>query len=194
MSRPLMQQGIGQLEMLFTSSKTDVQVLKQLEHELQNRKVPRAVALLAEVQAAMYGATSAMSRTSTSQATPVRPLASQQPPHWERPAAPPPAVGTSQSVPPRPAPPSRMMDATAAAKPAAPQVPTMPIEDSYRLLKATAGSTWESIEQTRRQLVQQSDPVRLKSMNSDRRAQALAEAKRVNAAYAVLSQARCGER
>lgn len=70
----------------------------------------------------------------------------------------------------------------------------MPLEDAYKVLKATAGSTWESIEQTRRQLVQQSHPGRLKSMNPERRAQTLAEAKRVNAAYAVLSQARCGGR
>lgn len=70
----------------------------------------------------------------------------------------------------------------------------MPVEDAYKLLKATAGSTWESIEQTRRQLVQQSHPARLKSMNPERRAQALTEAKRVNAAYAALSQARCAGR
>ena len=55
MTRPLMQHGVGQLEELFSKSKADTKVLKQLEHELQYRQVPRAIALLAEVQAAMYG-------------------------------------------------------------------------------------------------------------------------------------------
>lgn len=67
----------------------------------------------------------------------------------------------------------------------------MPVEDAYKLLKATAGSTWESIEQTRRQMVQQSHPARLKSMSPERLAQALADAKQVNAAYVTLSRARC---
>ena len=67
----------------------------------------------------------------------------------------------------------------------------MPVEDAYKLLKATAGSTWESIEQTRRQLVQQAHPSRVKSLSPERRASALAEARRVNAAYEALSQLRC---
>ena len=71
-----------------------------------------------------------------------------------------------------------------------PAAPAMPLEGAYKVLKTTATSTWESIEQTRRQLVQQSHPARLKSMSPERRSQALAEAKRVNAAYAALSQAR----
>lgn len=65
------------------------------------------------------------------------------------------------------------------------------LEDAYKLLKASASSTWESIEQTRRQLVQRGHPTRLKSLSTERRAQALFEARRANAAYAALSQARC---
>jgi DnaJ-domain-containing protein 1 len=70
----------------------------------------------------------------------------------------------------------------------------MPLGDAYKLLKVTAGSTWELIEQTRRQLVQRSYPDRLGSMSAEGRAQVLAESKRVNAAYTLLSQARCGGR
>lgn len=194
MSRPLMQHGIGQLEALFASSKADIEVLKQLESELQSRKVPRAVALLAKVQAAISGAASAKSLTSVPGPPPVRPLACPQPTLWERPATPPAAAGMPQAVPRRPATPNRLQEAAAVAKPAQPQAPTMSIEDAYRLLKVTAGSTWESIEQARRQLVQHSNPVRLKAMNPDRRAQVLSEAERVNAAYTALSQARCGGR
>jgi DnaJ-domain-containing protein 1 len=73
-------------------------------------------------------------------------------------------------------------------------MPAMSVEDAYKMLKATAGSTWESIEQTRRQLVQQSHPVRLKSMSAELRSRVLAEAKRANAAYLTLSRARCSAR
>ena len=53
MKRPLMRQNIAQLEALFETLRGDPGTLRQLEHELQNRHVPRAVTLLAEVQAAM---------------------------------------------------------------------------------------------------------------------------------------------
>jgi len=42
MPRPLMQQGIVQLEEMFAKCKSDAKLLKQLEHELQYRHVPRA--------------------------------------------------------------------------------------------------------------------------------------------------------
>jgi len=145
MYRPLMQRGIGDLEALFAKSKTDVEVLKQLKHELQYRQVPRAVALLADVQTAMKGATSAK----------------------------PGPIDTD----------TRKTHTEAAL--------SITVEDAYKLLKATSGSAWESIEQTRRQMVQQSHPARLKSMSLERRNQSLVEAKMVNAAYAALSQVRC---
>lgn len=188
MPRPLMQLGVGDLEAIFGKSKTDVKVLKQLEHELQYRQVPRAVALLVEVQAAMYGATPA-----TPAGAPASP-APQQPGLWERPPAPAPTPVATPVATPRPPVPAKASEPPAVAKAPPPATPTMPLEDAYRVLKATAGSTWESIEQTRRQLVQQANPGRLKSMSPERGVQALAEAKQVNAAYTVLSQARCGGR
>ena len=94
MARPLMQHGVGQLEEMFANGKADPKVLKQLENELQYRQVPRAVALLAEVQAAMYGGTPAAPQVATGPApSPARPPApapvSQQADLWVRPAAPP---------------------------------------------------------------------------------------------------------
>ena len=70
----------------------------------------------------------------------------------------------------------------------------MPMEEAYKLLKATPGSTWESVEQTRRLLVQASHPEKVRALPEGRRTQALAEAKRVNEAYAALSFARCAGR
>lgn len=180
MSRPLMQLGVGDLESLFAKSKADVKALKQLEHELQHRQVPRAVALLSEVQAAMSRAQSLAPQP------PVATPPQKQPSLWEKPATP--AAASPQAVPIKattPPPPPKIPKATQAF---------LPLEEAYKLLKATAGSTWESIEQTRRQLVLQSHPARLKSMSPEKQAQTLAEATRVNTAYVTLSQARCGRR
>jgi hypothetical protein len=196
MTRPLMQHGVGQLEEMFAKGKLDPKVLKQLENELQYRQVPRAVVLLADVQAAMYGGTPAVPQPPTASAPPpARVLAPaavpQQPGLWERPAAPPVTaprpvapVGTvtSAAKPPEPPP---------ATRPASP-TPDMALDDAYKVLKATPGATWESIEQTRRTLVQQSHPSRWKTLSAEKRAQTLTEARRVNSAYAALSQARCG--
>lgn len=194
MSRPLMQHGVGQLEEMFAKGGADPKVLKQLENELQYRQVPRAIALLAEVQAAMYGATPASPPGPAPEPPPARPPAPQQPTLWERPAVLPTVVATPPALPPRPVTPSRPAENATAAKPDHSPSQTMPLEDAYKLLKATAGSTWESIEQTRRQLVQQSHPDRLKSRSPDQRAQAIFVATQVNAAYSALSRARCGGR
>ena len=92
MARPLMQHGVGQLEEMFAKGKSDPNVLKLLEHELQYRQVPRAIALLAEVQGAMYGGAVAP-QVPTAPPPPARAPApapaSQQPDLWGRPAAPP---------------------------------------------------------------------------------------------------------
>ena len=189
MPRPLMQLGVRDLEAMFARSKIDVKVLNQLEHELQYRQVPRAVALLAEVQAAIYGAKPAAPAPAPPKSAPSP--SPQQPGLWELPptplngpvAAPIAAPRSAERIKP-PAPPPAPKTLQAAQ-------PVMPVEDAYKLLKATAASTWESIEQTRRHLVLQSHPARLKSMSPERRLQTLAEAKRVNAAYLTLSQVRC---
>lgn len=192
MPRPLMQLGVGELEALFKKSKTHTKVLKQLENELQYRQVPRAVALLAEVQTAMHNATYAAPVPSGLKPA-VNP-APEQTGLWEGSTT---AATSSIVVPiaaPRPADPIKT--------PAHPAVPKMPptsqpeidVDDAYKLLKATAASTWESIEETRRQMVLQSSPLITRSMSQDRRSQLLAEAKRINAAYSVLCKYRSGTR
>lgn len=191
MARPLIQHGVGQLEDLFTKSKSDPRVLKRLEHELKYRQVPRAVALLAEVRAAMYGLSPTPAPDTNAPAPPRAPapqpsLRDTQPPVARHAAPSPPVV----DVPAAPQP----VAAAALATPATAPVPAIPLEDAYKLLKATSGSTWESIEQTRRLLVEASHPERLRSLPEGKRTQALAEAKRVNDAYAALSLARCAGR
>lgn len=196
MARPLMQHGVGQLEELFAKSKADAKVLKQLEHELQYRQVPRAVALLAEVQEAMYGSTPVAAPSPTPKAPAPTPVAVPPPQHslWDvqpppaiRAAAPAPAVAPVPVV-------ARAAPAPSPTRAAPAPASAMPLEDAYKLLKATPGSTWESIEQTRRLLVMASHPEKLKGLAEGKRGHALADASRVNAAYAVLSQARCAGR
>lgn len=194
MARPRMQHGVGQLEELFAKSKTDTKVLKQLEHELQYRQVPRAVALLAEVQAAMLGLAPAAATFPAPRAPAPVAVPPPQPSLWDVP--PPPAIRTPAPAPAVVAPPAaaRAAAAPTPARAATPPAPVMPLEDAYKLLKATPGSTWESIEQTRRLLVRASHPEKLKGLAEARRSQVLAEASRVNVAYAAVSQARCAGR
>lgn len=185
MLRPLMQQGIGQLEEMFTKCRGDSRLLKQLEHELQHRHVPRAVALLTDVQALMCGRDAA-----SPPARPTVPM-SEQNDMWGRPTAPP-VVLT----------PAPVCSVAPTVKPLEPQAkenliaapPSMPLEEAYKVLNATPGATWESIERTRRTLVQQSHPSQRETLSAKKRAEALAKAKRVNAAFAVLSQTRCSGR
>ncbi len=66
----------------------------------------------------------------------------------------------------------------------------MTVDDACRLLKVSASSPWQEVEQARRNLVQLSHPDRVVDLALERRDQVRAEAKRVNAAYAVLSAVR----
>lgn len=136
MPRPLIQHGVGQLEEMFVKGNADLKVLKRLENELQHRQVPRTVALLTEVQAAMYGETSVVgpivSPPSAAQtATP----ASKQPGLFEHPSAPSTVVAqTPVLVRPQP-----LSVAHVPPKPPAPATMTISIDDAYKLLKVTPG-------------------------------------------------------
>jgi hypothetical protein len=186
MARPLIQHRIGDLEELFAKSKADLKVLKQLQHELQYRQVPRAVALLADVQAAMEAPNFAL--TAGAAAGPAPPP--RQSGLWERPTVQVARPATAPIAPAPAAPRVKSADDSPVTRASPPTVPTMPLEEAYKLLKSTPGMAWESIEQSRRRLVQQSHPSRLTSLSPEKRSQAVAEARLVNAAYASLAYAR----
>jgi DnaJ-domain-containing protein 1 len=177
-----MQHGVGQLEALFASSKANLKVLKQLEHELQFRQVPRALALLEQVQTAIPAA-----GTTPAPVTPVA-LPVKHPELWPQPTAVPPTA-------PLPSP-RRPLAQSAAPVPLPATVvthrpgPSMTFDDACKVLKVSPTSPWQEVEQTRRRLVQMSHPDRVAALAPERRDQARAEAKRVNAAYAVLSAIR----
>jgi len=207
MNRPLMQHGVGQLEQLFAASKTDPKVLKQLENELRFRQVPRAVALLAEVQGALYTQQAKTTRPSPGSVTnaPSQPdeLKSPpvQPPLWtlpagsdnpkEQPQQPPSTMQlTVAPAPSAVAAPAPGVDPKAVRQREGAPAPLVTLADAYKLFKATASSSWESIEQARRLGVQASSPTRLSNLSDAQRVAAREEARRLNAAYEVLSRAR----
>lgn len=198
MKRTLMQLGIGALEEMFTSSKTDAKVLRQLENELQHRQVPRAVALLDQVQLAMKRvASSALPRAQDE-----LPL---EPPAGPAPATPPPvcpAPAVIVSAPaPQPTPPSLpqpvhplVIPPVAVPVPSArierASIPPVSLDDACKLLKVTLTSAWQEVELARRKMVLLSHPRHVAGMVPERQEAVRDEARRVNAAYALLSAAR----
>ena len=211
MNRPLMQHGVGQLEQLLVASKTDQKVLKQLESELRYRQVPRAIALLAEVQAALYAASGGTRQIAQPQpASPRVPVSAgesgipvavpTQPPLWVTPPVAPrddegkqggqaPAASAPQHHSTAPKSDKPFTKVSAATEPPL-EAPLVTLADAYKLFKATSSSTWESIEQTRRQAVQASSPARVSGMSGQQQKEVSDVAKRFNTAYEVLSRAR----
>jgi hypothetical protein len=200
MKRTLMQLGVGALEEMFEASKTDVKVLRQLESELTHRQVPRAVALLEQVQLAMKRlATSLIPRAQDE--LPLEPPAVLEPVSVQPPSSPErisPVVVVTTPVP-QPGTPSASQQARPpAADPAiAPQArvertPTPPVslDDACKLLNVTLATPWKEVELVRRKLVLLSHPRHVVGMPKERLEAVRMEARRVNAAYAALSAAR----
>lgn len=185
MTRPLTRHTIAELEKLFASSKEDDRVLEHLAHELQFRQAPRAIELLREVQAALSETEPSAGKPRLDTTGPVQhrldmgeAASSGIPP---TPAVKPIASGGASD--------SMTLPVALATHPNRPAL-TMTVEDAYKILGVTQTSTWESIEQIRRQLVQRAHPEHLAPMSKEKRAQTQVEAKRVNAAYSVLIQHR----
>lgn len=183
MLRPLIQHGVGQLEALFASSKANLKVLKQLEHELQFRQVPRALALLERVQAAIPAASPAPA-PATSGGAPLK-----QPDLW---SYPPPVQTTSAQ--PRPAqrppdlPPAPVLRSAIVGTPR--PAPYMTLDEACKALNVSVTTPWQEVERARRQAVQLSHPERVALFVPERQEQARVEAKRINVAYLVLSAAK----
>jgi hypothetical protein len=167
-----MQHGVGVLEQLFAKSKLDAQVLGQLEQELQFREVPRARALLSEVRRAMIDLGR---RVTPSEGAPVS-----QGGLWDDAATSEMSAEAKLRIPAPVAAPDEVSETTS----------SMSIEDAYRLLKVTLNATWEEIERSRCQLVHGSHPITLAPFGQLRKSQVVAEAKRVNQAYAVIANHR----
>ena len=211
-SRPHMRCGVPELKAMVALYKTDMNMLAQLEQELVHRQVPRAVELLAQVRATIAsdcGSPGATQLQRTLQSfTPQgsldlgpsllpEPLEASEVERassgTEAIAKP---VATNPFEPNKPA--SNVSPQAAAGAHEAKVTPieaepvVMTLSDAYKTLQANPGSSWESIEMLRRQLVQSSHPRRLEKVPKAQIKQVIQEARRVNAAYAMVANARCG--
>ena len=166
--RPYMRAAIVELEDLFAAKRTDTDTLNALKTELQFRNVPRATALLAKVKGALSGG---MSLIQTSQP---KLFAAPSPP---QPPSPQPVVVILPKPTPRPA--DKVHD-----------LPAIALDEAYKLLRVTAGTPWDEVEEVRARLVQRSNPNALKGLSPEKRAAAVMDAKRANAAYAALAKER----
>lgn len=202
MKRTLMQLGIAALEDMFATSKTDAKVLRQLENELQYRQVPRAVALLGQVQVAMKRLASEVLAPGLQAALPLEPegasaLERFSPPRPEH-RLPSVRVSSTTTAGTRPetqnsAQATASRAETALQSPAPVQrapVPAMSVDDACKLLKVSLGASWQEVELSRRKMVLLSHPRHVVGMLQERQEVVRNEARRVNAAYAALSSAR----
>lgn len=202
MKRTLMQLGIAALEDMFATSKTDAKALRQLENELQYRQVPRAVALLEQVQVAMKRLASDLPAPGLQAALPLESeggsaLESLPPPQPERRL---PSVRVSSTAKVGTCPETQnaaQATATGAKKglasPAPVErapIPAMSVDDACEVLKVSLGASWQDVELSRRKMVLLSHPRHVVGMLPERQEAVRTEARRVNAAYVTLSVAR----
>ncbi|MFM2059591.1 MAG: hypothetical protein RLY71_3976 [Pseudomonadota bacterium] len=202
MPRPLIQSRIDDLEEMFAAAAGKPDVLRQLEHELQFRQVPRALTLLDKVQRAnavagickaaeppvpaapaeVPGKRDALAQSSVVpaiQMSPISPVAMAIQPERR------PTVSSVLTTAAPPAQPVR----PAIVEPTRPAPPAMSLADAGRLLNVAPGAPWELIELARRAVVQKSSP-QGKGMPDAHLGSALAAARLANSAYATLAVAR----
>ena len=171
-ARPLLRHTVAQLEEMFAAKPSDTDTLKALDTELQFRNVPRATVLLRKVKSALTGGSllipSAQPELFTPARVPIRAIA--------QPIMTPPAVILPK----------------AAAKPASPvaEIPPMALDEAYKALRVTADASWAEVEQSRFKIVQRAHPDTVAELSAEKRIAAQTEAKRANAAYTVLLEAR----
>lgn len=207
MSRPLMQNSISELEKMFSTSPSDLEVLGRLEGELKFRQTQRAGVLFEKVKKALSGTAFKSTvpsstrgpmpkESQSSKPTPLRTSSATiktpqaQPELW--PVAEPTTVG--KPIGPQPV---RRAAAPVAAVASAPVVtrersplPKIDQAEAYKLLGAEPTTRWEILEDRRRKLVHQAHPDNLLRLEAGKRSEALAAARKINAAYAMLLQLR----
>lgn len=200
MARLLMRHSIVELEQLFLAAKGDTKALQSLEDELKHRNVPRAVGLMDKVQRALRAAKSPYASESAatptiSSASPKDTIFNEEPSRTEK-------TATTKKESPQEESLSVVAPTEFPTKPSTPTTPPvkqveaaplMEPDEAYKVLKASPTSTWEAIEHIRRQLVQRSHPDMVVGLSPEHRVQVQADAKRANAAHAVLLKLRAGD-
>jgi hypothetical protein len=165
MTRPFMRHRIDELEVLFESCREDADGLRRLETELTFRQVPRAVSLLLKVRKVIGGgevrANDKQQDLFGNEALIPPPTLSRAPKHSSEPPAFPAVPGNSF--------------------PPALAVSMSDIENAYKTLRVTRAATWETIETSRRQIVDRAHPDAVSRLEARKREALRQEASRANA-------------
>lgn len=169
MNRPLMQNGIGELERMFESCQADPQTLEALEYELKFRSVPRAATLLSRVRRISNGA----------QAIPVP----SQEPLFEHQLTPPARQDQFPIA-------SPILEIAIPNQEQSQSRLKVSVEDACKILKVTPNTPWNTIELSRRDIVELSRPDRLAKVSEEKRLALIEEARKANAALEALLQSR----
>lgn len=205
MARPYIQKTIVELQELFEASKDSSAELKKLAAELKHRRVPKAVALAKKVLDALNGTKAEEPKKDpgatqqSTQATPEDPIIDCQ--------------GCSQKLRIKLGAESReyscpsckskfhasfsggvlsvvFLKAAGAGAGFENEDAPLTVNDAYKLFDADATSPWESIELTRRRLIQQYHPDKVAALGPKLQVLAEAEGKRINVAYDLLRKAK----
>lgn len=169
MTRPLMQNGVAELERMFESSQADPKILAALESELKFRSVPRAATLLTKVRRAMNGA-------------PILPTVRQDA-----------LFEHAVPVPQQTQLPITISDSDGAA-PTKSELGErslqVSVEEACKILKIAPNASWDLIEQARRSIVELARPDRIEKLNEEKRRELRLNAAKANAALNALIEAR----
>jgi len=168
-TRPLMQNGIAELERMFESSQSDPQILDALESELRFRSVPRAATLLNRVRKAMNG-------------HPDAPAASQELLFGHDVSVPIQEAQFPTALPVQNTRESRKRETEPAL--------IVSVDDACKILKVTANASWDSVEHSRRAIVELARPDRLEKFAEAKRKALQQDALEANAALKALFEAR----
>jgi hypothetical protein len=198
--RPFISKRIDELEQMFKSSGTELLTLKALENELVHRSTPRAVSLLKAVRRNLslpqFIGSAADSNLfdkqplSTKMAGPSPPQRAEPVPELTLKPLPPPQL---VSVTNRTVPPPRIVPLGEPNPFPAPVGPKPEVGDAImspeaacKVLQVTLGADWETIEKSRREIVQISHPDKIRSLTPERRGALIEHARRANEAIQVL--------
>lgn len=208
-NRPFFQSKIEELQQIFDASHGDRAVLKKLAAELKHRQVPKAVALLAKVKkvidAVSPARTEAPSRQETDHPThaPTHKVVNCQSCQQrlrvelatERRRYTCPSCKTKFLVSFEDGVFSVVFSSPAGSgeepmNRASADGAKLTLSEAYQIFGANADTSWETIEQTRRRLIQQYHPDKVAALGPKLRAVAEFEGKRINVAFNIIRKSR----
>jgi hypothetical protein len=206
--RPFISKRIDEMEQMFKSSGKELLTLKALENELVHRSTPRAVSLLRTVRKNLSLPQFTGSARDTNLFDPNTLNTKVDNPQPPKRAEPVPGLKLGPSQAPQPvsvtkpiiAPPclASRGEPLPFPSPAEPRLEVgeaiMSPEEASKVLQVTLGADWETIEKSRREIVEKSHPAKVRSLSPERRRGLIEHARRANEAIQVLLGVRIQEK